>query len=67
LTVAPNFLVLGKFCGRKITMKHGNNGSQTITIPRPQNISPNPASTTNVPLPKAELVAMVVALLCVIA
>jgi hypothetical protein len=44
-------------------MKHGNNGNngnQTLTIPRPQNASTNPASTTIVAAPKAEPVAMIV-------
>ncbi len=41
-------------------MKHGNNGNQTLTIPKPQNLSPNPASTTNAPPPRVEPTAMVV-------
>ena len=41
-------------------MKHGNNGNQTLTIPRPQNPSPSPASTTAAPPPRIEPVAMVV-------
>ena len=38
-------------------MKHGN---QTITIPKSQNPSPNPASTTTAPPPRVEPIAMVV-------
>jgi hypothetical protein len=41
-------------------MKHGNNGNQTVTIPKPQNLSPIPASTASITPPKAEPVAMVV-------
>ena len=41
-------------------MKHGNNGNQTLTIPKPQNLSPIPASTSPITPPKAEPVAMVV-------
>ena len=41
-------------------MKHGNNGNQTLTIPKPQNLSPIPASTASITPPKAEPVAMVV-------
>ena len=41
-------------------MKHGNNGNQTLTIPKPQNLSPKPASTTTALPPRVEPVAMVV-------
>ena len=41
-------------------MKHGNNGNQTLTIPRPPNTPPNPASATAAPPPRVEPVAMVV-------
>jgi len=41
-------------------MKHGNNGNQTLTIPKPQNPSPSPDSTTAAPPPRVEPVAMVV-------
>ena len=41
-------------------MKHGNNGTQTVTIPKPTNSSPNPAPSSTAPPQKSEPVAMVV-------
>jgi hypothetical protein len=41
-------------------MKHGNNGNQTVTIPKPQNSSPNPAPSSTATPQKSEPVAMVV-------
>jgi hypothetical protein len=62
-TVVKNLWYRAKISGRKFTMKHGNNGNngnQSLTLPRPQNQTTNPVSTTIVTAPKAEPVAMIV-------
>jgi hypothetical protein len=46
--------------GGNITMKHGNNGNQTVVMPNPQILLAKPNPITIVPPPKVEPPAMVV-------